>query len=146
LSDDLRGRWGWKAMPWAKHTACAACGEMHYCHGRSPERMVCLSCFTDDEDVAKLRRGGQKGRRSGYRYTRRRPKQGMVELVRAMRDEGLVVGAIAKELGISEKTVRNYLSESRRAEKRSATPLSIRDGFPRKEEARSSLVLTSGDT
>jgi hypothetical protein len=146
VSDELRGRWSWKAMPWAKHTACAVCGEMRYCHGRSPERMVCLECFTDDEDLAKLRRGGKKGKRKTYTYTRRRAQRGMVAMVSAMRNEGKVVGAIAKELGISEKTVRNYLSESRRAENEAATPPSMRPAVPRKEQRGSSLVLPSGDT
>jgi hypothetical protein len=146
VSDDLRGRWSWKAMPWGKYTACAVCGEMRYCHGRSPERMICLECFTDDQGVAKLRRGGKKGKRSGYTYTRRRAQRGMVAMARAMRDEGKVVGAIAKELGISEKTVRNYLSESRRPENRAASPLFMRPSVPRKEQRGSSLVLPSGDT
>jgi hypothetical protein len=125
-------------MPWAKFTACAVCGEMRYCHGCSSDRMVCLACFSDNARSAKLRRSGTKGKRRRYTYTRRRAKRGMVAMVSAMRDEGKVVGAIANELGISEKTVRNYLSESRRAEKRPATPLSMPDDFPRKEPGRRS--------
>jgi hypothetical protein len=144
--DELRGRWAWKAMPWAKYTVCAICGEMHHCHGRSAARMICLDCFALDSTSAKLRRGGKKGKRSRYTYTRRRPKQGMIELVRAMRDEGKVVGAIAKELGISEKTVRNYLSESRRAENDPSSPPSMPGDFPRKEERGFSPVPASRDT
>jgi hypothetical protein len=145
VSGDLRGRWSWKAMPWGKFTACAVCGEMAYCHSRAPERMVCLGCFNADSDGAKLRRGGQKGKRKTYTYTRRQAKRGMVAMVSAMREEGKVVGAIAKELGISEKTVRNYLAESRRAENEPASPLSMPDDFPRKEERDPSPVLVSGD-
>jgi hypothetical protein len=141
--DELRGRWLWKAMPWAKYTCCAVCSEFGYCHGKSNERLICLGCFTDDGNTAKLRRGGRVGRRSGYAYTQRRPKDGMIRLVRAMRDEGKVVGLIADELGLSEKTVKNYLAESRRSEKCAASSLPERGPIPRKEEPGQSPAAVS---
>jgi hypothetical protein len=130
-------------MPWAMHTSCARCGELRYCHGKSRDRMVCLGCFADDESTARLRRRGQTGKRSGYSYAKRRPKSGMLELVRAMREEGKVVGAIADELGLSEKTVCNYLAKSRMPEKCAASPLPERAEIPRKEEAGQTPVLVS---
>lgn len=145
MNDELRGRWVWKAMPWGLFTVCDVCGEISYCHGKTREWMVCLECFAGDRDVAKLRRGGQKGIRSGYTYRSRRPKSGMVGMVAAMRSEGMVIGAIAETLGISEKTVKNYLSIHRTAENCAATPLPERGSVPRKEHPGSRHVGVSGD-
>jgi hypothetical protein len=132
-------------MAWGMFTACAGCGEMRYCHGKSRDRMICLDCFAEDETLAKLRRTGTAGKRRRYRYRRRRPKAGMVEAVRKMREEGMVVGAIADAVGVSEKTVRNYLSMSRKAEKGPPTPDPVRVPVPRKEELDQGYVPVSGE-
>jgi hypothetical protein len=141
-TDSVRRRW--KGMRWALFTACVHCGGMHHCYGKSRDRMVCFDCFAEDGTSVRLGRRGQTGRRSGYTYTKRRPKDGMIILVRQMREEGKVVGAIADELGLSEKTVRNYLAESRRSRKRAARPLPEPERIPRKEEAGEIPILVSG--
>jgi hypothetical protein len=84
MSEDLHGKWRWKAMPWAKSTCCAACGEFRYCYGWTPERLVCLECFSADKQVAKARRAGKPGTRSGYTYRRRRPRAETRALVRLL--------------------------------------------------------------
>lgn len=117
-NDVPRGpRWLWVAMPWGLYTTCAVCGQVRYCHGKTREHMLCLECFADDERAAKLRRGGMSGKRTGYTYKVRRAKAEMVTLVAADRAAGKVVGLIAEQRGLSEKTVRNYLARARRAEK-----------------------------
>jgi hypothetical protein len=109
--DSLRGRWLWKALPWGMFTRCSVCAEMAYCHGKTRERLLCLECFGADETGARLRRGGKPGPRKGFTYRTRRPQSEMVETVAKLRAEGKVVGAIADELGISDRTVRNYVSK-----------------------------------
>lgn len=140
---ELRGRWVWKAMPWAKYTTCVVCGEMRHCYGKSPDRLVCLDCFTRDAATGKLQRRGKTGPRSGYTYKKRRRKSGMIQVVSAMRREGKVVGLIADELGLSDKTVRNYLAEARKAENCTAGPLPEPDDVPRKEDLGSCAILAS---
>jgi hypothetical protein len=110
--DALRGRWLWKAMPWGLSTACSECGEFTYCYGRSRERMVCLACFEANGCHVKLRRAGQKGERATYTYRSRRPKREQVERAKALRAEGKSISQIHFELGVSKRTVTNYLSAS----------------------------------
>ena len=140
-----RRRWLWKSLPWGLHTTCTVCTEVRYCHGKTRERMVCLECFSTDLRVARLRRGGQAGPRSTYSYRRRRPQLKMITVVAEMAAEGLVAGAIADILGISEKTVRNYLSRAKTPKNRPADPHEHSHLFPRKEEPDLLPVAASRD-
>ncbi len=145
-SPDLRGRWLWKSMDYAGFTACAVCARQVYCYGKTWERMVCLDCFTADQDSARGRQSGKAGKRAGYQMKTRRPKGEMVRLVAHMRDEERKpVGVIADELGISERTVKNYLSLARKAEKCAASPDGEPSLFTRKEERDLAPILLSGE-
>lgn len=125
---DLRDhpRYRWKAFEtngYALYTECASCGEQRHCKGTSRDRMLCLDCFAareaekrkpkEKQKLPKLnsRRGGKPGPRSGYTYRMRRPRSEMIAAVHRLRAEGLAVPTIADRTGLSDKTVRNYLSE-----------------------------------
>ncbi len=69
-------------------------------------------------------------------YRTRRAKSKMIETVAKLRAEGKVVGAIADELGLSDRTVRDYLGKSRRPKKCVAIPETMRPFTVRNEEPR----------
>jgi hypothetical protein len=114
--EDVRGRWLWKAMPWAMFTVCSTCGRFVYCHGKARDRLLCLDCYPQGQ-VAADRRGGKRGQRSGYQYLRRRAKWDTIERVGELKTRGWVVGRIAAELGLADSTVRKYLAQSEASEK-----------------------------
>jgi hypothetical protein len=112
MSDELRGRWQWKSMPFAGYTGCAVCNRQVYCYGKTWERMVCLDCFTTDQTSARLRRSGKTGPRAGYTFDVRRSRAETIALVRTLHHRGLVIPAIAETANVSEATVRQYLRPS----------------------------------
>jgi hypothetical protein len=135
---ELEGKWRRKALHWAKYTCCNACAEMRYCHGRGPEQLVCLECFSVNGRVARPPRGGQKGKRKQYVHRSRRPKAETIRLVALLHGGGKMTGAIADELGLSDATVRKYLAMGASAKNGAATPLSMRQIRNRKEQGDSS--------
>jgi hypothetical protein len=106
------------------HSVCVVCNQDGYVGGHTRSRLVCERCYIADPDAVQLRRGGKHGRRAGYAYTVRRSLEESVQLVHELRRQGLVVTAIAEQLGLSDRTVRNYLSKGSTPEKVTRKPVS----------------------
>jgi hypothetical protein len=98
-------------------SVCAVCAEAGYVAGHIRSRLVCPDCFAVDPDAVNPRRRGTNGAHSGYTYQARRPLQESVRLAHELRRQGLVVGVIAEKLGLSDRTVRNYLTRAETPEK-----------------------------
>jgi DNA-binding NarL/FixJ family response regulator len=71
----------------------------------------CEDClqFAEEYDYDLSRLSGPK---TTPKAAKKRRKESRAETARRLRAEGLVVGAIADRMGVSEKTVRNYLADS----------------------------------
>jgi hypothetical protein len=104
------------------HSVCVVCGQAGYVGGHTRSRLVCEACYLADPDAVQLRRSGSNGNRAGYGSQVRRIGEESVRLVHELRAEGLVVGVIAEKLGLSDRTVKNYLSRGCTPEKVARKP------------------------
>jgi hypothetical protein len=101
---------------------CIVCKQAGWVGGYTRSRLVCEQCYIAGPDATQLRRGGKTGTRRGYTHKTRRPLEESVRLARELHEQGFVIGVIADQMGLSDRTVSNYLSRGSTPEKEARKP------------------------